>query len=111
MIDTEFEGELQLARGCTHVLYVSAAATESCLTGACTCAHPHPPAPSSTPTSIPHPTTHPHLHPPIHTTQRSGPGVDEYFSRCANAWMAVGGLLAVDLLAMPPGAKKVGGQL
>eukprot|EP00198_Chlamydomonas_reinhardtii_P003323 XP_001692659.1 flagellar associated protein [Chlamydomonas reinhardtii] len=45
----------------------------------------------------------------LRVQQRSGPGVDEYFSRCANAWMAVGGLLAVDLLAMPPGAKKVRG--
>ncbi|KAG2431165.1 hypothetical protein HXX76_009694 [Chlamydomonas incerta] len=45
----------------------------------------------------------------LRVQQRSGPGVDEYFGRCANAWMAVGGLLAVDLLALPPGAKKVRG--
>ncbi|KAG2448008.1 hypothetical protein HYH02_007036 [Chlamydomonas schloesseri] len=45
----------------------------------------------------------------LRVQQRSGPGVDEFFSRCANAWMAVGGLLTVDLLAMPPGAKKVRG--
>ena len=32
---------------------------------------------------------------------------DEFFHRCTNALMAVGGVLYVDLLTMPPPAKKV----
>ncbi|KAG2486777.1 hypothetical protein HYH03_014576 [Edaphochlamys debaryana] len=45
----------------------------------------------------------------LRVQHRSGPGSDETFTRCANHWMAVGGVLSVDLLALPPGAKKVRG--
>ncbi len=45
----------------------------------------------------------------LRVQHRSGPAADEYFLRCTNHWMAVGGVLVVDLLALPPGAKKVGG--
>ncbi len=44
----------------------------------------------------------------LRVQHRSGPAADEFFNRCGNQWMAVGGVLVVDLLALPPGAKKVG---
>ncbi|EFJ46480.1 hypothetical protein VOLCADRAFT_92992 [Volvox carteri f. nagariensis] len=45
----------------------------------------------------------------LRVQHRSGPAADEFFWRCGNQWMAVGGVLVVDLLALPPGAKKVRG--
>ncbi|GLC60963.1 hypothetical protein PLESTB_001700500 [Pleodorina starrii] len=45
----------------------------------------------------------------LRVQHRSGPSSDEFFGRAGNHWMAVGGVLVVDLLALPPGAKKVRG--
>ncbi|KXZ46913.1 hypothetical protein GPECTOR_39g407 [Gonium pectorale] len=45
----------------------------------------------------------------LRVQHRWGPGSDEFFGRCGNQWMAVGGVLVVDLLALPPSAKKVRG--
>ncbi|GIL57326.1 hypothetical protein Vafri_12587 [Volvox africanus] len=45
----------------------------------------------------------------LRVQHRSGPASDEFFWRCGNQWMAVGGVLVVDLLSLPPGAKKVRG--
>ena len=40
---------------------------------------------------------------------RLGGACDEFFVRATNEWMAVGGVVLPDLLALPPAAKKVRG--